>query len=243
LSARRRWGIGALVVSAVGLVWVVFGAGPNEPAPEVETPGSSADRVRPSDRPGSCPHPYVPSVPGTELAYHWSGNESEGEITMRTIRSTQEAAGWRIRWRMEMTGPSDDRVWSVERACEDDATEEPWLGLGSAGAVRMSDSTWRVPSVLRPGDRYQGTVEASVAGLRTTLTRVHRVEARERVLTEAGSFDAVRVRAEERSPHAAEPTTRIEWIARGPGLVRMEEGAGPMAFTYELVSWRQGQAP
>ncbi len=135
------------------------------------------------------------------------------------------------------------RAWTLDRRCDGEGAEEPWLALNGAGALELGEQTWRVPAALAPGDAFEGTVQASVAGLTIPFTRSHRVTGRERVTTEVGTFDTLRVRIEERTSHAAEPTVIERWLARGAGLVRMEQTSGGAEILYELVELSPRPSP
>jgi hypothetical protein len=161
---------------------------------------------------------------------------------MRVEHLARSSQGWTARWRMSSEGPDGAREWTLDRRCDARGAEEPWVGLNSAGVLELGEQTWRVPPSLALGDTYEGTLRASVAGLEVPLTRSHRVTGREPVTTEAGTFDAARVRVEERTSHAAAATVIEQWIAPGPGLVRMIQSSGGAEILYELVDWQRADA-
>lgn len=159
---------------------------------------------------------------------------------MQVERVTRSGAGWTTRWRMTSDGA---RSWTMDRRCDETGAEEPWLGLSAAGVLELHVQTWRVPTGLALGDAFDGTVEAAVSGLEVSFARSHRAIGRERVTTEAGTFETVHLSVEERTPHAADPTMSQQWLAEGPGLVRMQETGGGAELLYELIDWERVDLP
>lgn len=105
--------------------------------------------------------------------------------------------------------------------------------------IAISSQSWRLPRELDPGDRFQGTIEASIAGLGIPLTRTHVVLDRRTIETAAGRFSAIGIRIEEQTTAAAEPARSIGWIAPRVGLVRLERAEpGGRDTVAELVSVR-----
>lgn len=241
MSGRARWAIGAAVAGVIAALWIAaWWVRRDSPAASqsADVPRAGGARAEQERSPG-CGHPFVPTAQGSLLRYRWTSARGDGEIAMEVERVTRSAADeWQSRWRMT----DGERAWTLDRRCGADGAEEPWLGLNSAGALELGEQTWRVPAALAPGDVYEGSVRASVAGIDIPLTRSHRVVGRERVATEVGDFEAVRVRVEERTAHAAAPLVIEQWLARGPGLVRMEQAGGGVEILYELVGW-EGATP
>lgn len=203
-----------------------------------------AQPLRDGDRAESgCEHQYVPTTTGTSLTYHWVGSDDEGNVAMRLARWMQRGSGGVALWQIEMeSARAPLRAWSIERACDALGAEEPWIGFRTGGVLHARGQTWRLPRMIQVGARFDGTIGVGVRELNLELERSHRVTGRETVATAAGTFDSFVLQVEERSQRATEPIAMTAWVAAGPGLVRLEEGSGPMALRYELVAWESGPA-
>jgi len=92
---------------------------------------------------------------------------------------------------------------------------------------------------LTPGETWEATTQVQSpregqADFRSDSKRYVRVIRRETIVVPAGRFDAVRLEVRTVSTRVGSTTpsesTRTEWRARGPGLVRLTEGPFELAL-------------
>ncbi len=184
-----------------------------------------------------CDHPYVPTRVGETRTYRWESTTGAGRISMRLVSSTDSERGISLRWRVD----GDDEL-VLDRHCDADGAEEPWLALGGAAPVALEDQSWRLPRRLEANDRYAGTFTARILSMAVHVTRTHRVAARERLTVSGQRYDAFRVEVEEQAPHgAAVPST--QWIAEGIGLVQMWLGPEEYRTEFRLESFERAAPP
>lgn len=107
------------------------------------------------------------------------------------------------------------------------------------GRVTYSPPLTVARSPLGPGGTWEARTQISSPregqpDIRTDSKRSVRIVGRERVTVPAGEFDAVRIEIQTVSSGPGNPRTsesrRIEWRARGIGLVRLTEGPYDLAL-------------
>lgn len=212
--------------------------------PEPAATTSTSETVQVGFEDARCTHPYVPTEIGTELEYRVLAPRGEGRERLRLVRARSVRGATALTWSVESLGSDSRRVVHVDRACDSEGAEEPWVALGAAvPGVRLVQQTWSMPRDPT-STRYGGALELDVLGAPIMLRRLHRVVGHEQVEVDAGAFECVRVELEDETGANGTPITAVAWIAPSVGLVRMHLGGGaPEGASYELVSVRMGDPP
>jgi hypothetical protein len=216
-----------------------------EPAPsEDRPPPAIADGPAPTRLIANqtCDHDFVPSRVGAWRRYTWAQTGEDRVAILRLdVASSRVTEDEReVIWIAHLNAQDDgSELGTTEiraRCAPGENAEEPWFGVieQSLGMNATRDGVrWRWPAELDTGVRFEGDATFDPTGsdavpepsMDSQLLRVHRtyeVEQRERVVVEAGTFDAWRVRFQERHAYSdnAESGHGTMWVAQDVGLVR-----------------------
>jgi hypothetical protein len=172
----------------------------------------------------------VPTAPGSVREYRWRTASRSGTARLELAHARSTATGAVLTWSVDTAN-----AFTIERACDDDGAEEPWVALATVAAVQLNDQSWRVPRELDVGVRYAGTVDMSVVTFPLRLDRSHAVVARETIEAADASYDAWRIEIEDRFEASVAPVRSVAWLARDVGLVRLIVGEGDMESTFDLT--------
>ena len=232
-----------------------------EPDPiELEPGEETAPTTIDPDAP-PCDHPLIPASAGQARRYRWTASDqdraAELSFTATELVGLEDGdvrVGWRVRVLAEDDRSALTPTATLHHRCTPGAdAEDPWFGiLERAMGLRVADDSerWRWPRELRAGVRFAGSVVFDARGSETRLpdgvdeapslrvTRRHRVEGRERVVVDAGTFTAWRVSYEEAHTVADRTTSGpgTIWIAPEVGMVKsVAENSAGITHTIELT--------
>jgi len=171
---------------------------------------------------------------GDVRTFRWGSEDGIGTVSIQLTRARATGDGAVLSWTLEdETGTRTE----IQRECDRLGAEEPWLVLGSAATLAVSNQAWRMPSSLQIGDAFGGAYEVELMGMSVSLDRMHRVVGRERISAAGETFDALRIDVEERAASGSTPVPMTQWVAERVGLVRMWLGPDEHRTEVELVSY------